>query len=81
MSLLVKGRDIPPPIDESIRLFNLAQAFSFKHLPEPGGLYQQHPDILDRFLYILSEQQKQQKQEDKERERKQSRGGRRIAGR
>jgi hypothetical protein len=28
----------------------------FRHLPMPGGLFAQHPGLLDAFRYIWSEQ-------------------------
>ena len=70
MTLLVRGKQIPPPVDESIRLFNMCQAFGFKHLPEAGGLYDQHPDLMDRFMFILAAQQEQREREEAAERRK-----------
>jgi len=64
VSLFVKGSEVPPPVDESIRLFSMCSAFSFKHLPMAGGLFDQNPQLLDRFLYILHAQEEQRKKED-----------------
>lgn len=60
----------------------------WSHLPLPGGLYEQHPDLLDQFTYIFSERNKyeaeKQEKERKEQEQKQrqatSKGAARPAG-
>lgn len=41
---------------------------NWSHLPEPGGIYQQHPQLLDEWLVIWQiksryEKKKQQEQE------------------
>ena len=48
----------------------------WNHLPEPGGLYQQNPEFLDRVYYIMSEKSKWDEQErrKKDRESKNPRG-------
>lgn len=67
-----------------IRLFSMCEAMKWSHLPSPGGLYDQHPDLLDGFMYIFAERSKydreKQERERKEQERK-SRSGGKIAGR
>lgn len=47
----------------------------WNHLPEKGGLYQQNPEILDRFYYILAEKSKAEATEAKKRERDGGKGG------
>jgi hypothetical protein len=47
----------------------VCQAFEFKHLPMPGGIFDQHPGMLDRFIYILGEQAKHREREENERKR------------
>lgn len=51
-------------------MFSLTQAFGFKHLPMDGGILDQHPDLLDRFMYILQRQEEQRRREENERKRK-----------
>lgn len=55
------------------------------HLPEPGGLYDQHPDLIAKFEYIFAKRAEYQEAERKREEAKQKRGGKgggpRIAGR
>lgn len=51
----------------------MTQAFGFRHLPSAGGLYDQNPELLDKFMYILGEQNAER--ERKEAEREKNRGG------
>lgn len=44
----------------------------------PGGLYDQHPDILDRFLYILGKQNEERKRQEEADERKANKGQSKI---
>jgi hypothetical protein len=76
--LYVREKSIPPPVDATLNLFMLCEAMQWNHLPVAGGLYDQHPEMLDRFTYIFQEQ-------GKARERKEARdrnkSGSRVAGR
>ena len=67
-----------------ITLFSLCEAMKWSHLPSPGGLYDQHPDLLAGFAYIFSERNKYEREkaekEKREQERK-GRGGGKVAGR
>lgn len=53
------------------------------HLPNAGGLYDQHPDLLEKFRIIFAEQGKHDAREQAKRERENKRkgGGRRGASR
>lgn len=55
----------------------------WSHLPEAGGLYDQHPDLLEGFMYIFSERNKyeaeQREKEKRDQERKQRSS--KVAGR
>lgn len=42
----------------------------WNHLPVAGGLYDQHPKLLERWLYIFGKRAEQQEKERKEQERK-----------
>lgn len=59
----------------------------WNHLPQDGGLYDQHPDLLDGFLIIFHERSIHEAEEQKRREAEQNRkmgksgGGRKVAGR
>ena len=62
---------------ESLRLWAIARALGdFAHLPQPGGLYDQHPELLTQWLIITSafnefEEDRQRKQRmNRERNRK-----------
>lgn len=65
----------------SIRLFSLCENMKWNHLPEAGGLYDQHPDLLDQFQYIFAAraeyQEKERKRDEAERQRKKNPGTRR----
>ena len=40
-------------VPESLRLFMLCEAMNWGHLPVAGGLYQQHPRLLEDWLEIF----------------------------
>jgi hypothetical protein len=46
----------------------------WNHLPEAGGLYDQHPDLLDGFQYIFGAQAEYEAAERKKEEGKGKRG-------
>lgn len=56
MRLYVTDKEVPPPIDDRLKIFQTCQAMEFKHLPMSGGLFAQHPGLLDAFRYIWTEQ-------------------------
>lgn len=39
---------------EALRLFIICEGMSWTHLPCAGGLYDQHPVLLDRWVYIFA---------------------------
>lgn len=49
-------------------MFMLCEAMKWSHLPVAGGIYDQHPDLIDGFLIIFQERAKHQEEEDKKRE-------------
>jgi hypothetical protein len=53
------------------------------HLPLPGGLYAQHPKLIDQFRHIFREkaayEEKKRKEDEAKRKRETGRGGR-VAG-
>lgn len=68
-------------------MFVLCENMKWNHLPNAGGLYDQHPELLEKFLFIFQSRQEYQAEEEKrqedERKRnsaKSSRGGG-VAGR
>lgn len=38
---------------ESLRLYSLCKAMRWTHLPVSGGLYDQHPKLIDDFMTIM----------------------------
>ena len=71
MKLFVEGKVVEDPF-ESIRWFTFCEALKWAHLPAAGGLYDQHPKLLDHWRYIFHERNRveSEKQEKEERERK-----------
>lgn len=58
------------------------EGMKWSHLPLPGGLYAQHPQLLDEIEYIFQERGKAQEKKRKEDEKKNARrGGKGVAGR
>lgn len=48
---------------ESLRLFALCQAMEWNHLPVVGGLYDQHPQVLEEWVYIFQRKHLHEKQQ------------------
>lgn len=73
-----EGHPIPGPLKESLRLYAFAKALKFTHLPNAGGLYDQHPRLIDEWTTIIRvegevEYERQEKQrQDMAKQRKQS---------
>lgn len=59
------------------------EGMKWAHLPVAGGLYDQHPQLLDEISFIFKERAKYQEKQRKEDERKNkaNRGRRGVAGR
>lgn len=67
----MQGKEIEGRTCTSIRLFSMCRAMKWAHLPVAGGLYDQHPKLLDDFMYIFSKQSEWDEQERKREKRKQ----------
>jgi hypothetical protein len=52
-----------------LRMFTLCQGMKWAQLPVPGGLYAQHPKLIDRFYFIMAAQAEQQEKDRAKRER------------
>jgi hypothetical protein len=57
-----------------IRMFTLCESMKWAHLPVAGGIYDQHPDLLDGFMIILHERSKHEAEEAKKEKAKSERG-------
>jgi hypothetical protein len=44
------------------------------HLPLAGGIYDQHPDLLDKFMYLFAKKSEQAEKERKKQEAEAKRG-------
>lgn len=72
----MKGNPVPPPIPESIRLFILCNGMNWCHLPADGGIYAQHPKLLDEWDIIFDEQARHEQKKRRDRDREAKREGR-----
>lgn len=63
-----RGEPVENP-PESLRLFALSEGMKFAHLPSVGGLYDQHPQIIDDWLRIMQVKGEEQKKDRDRRER------------
>lgn len=46
----------------------------FAHLPISGGLYDQHPELIEKWEYIFSEKSKEEERKAQDQERQMKRG-------
>jgi hypothetical protein len=60
--------DNPP---ESILLFSLCENMRWNHLPRAGGLYDQHPRLLEQWRILFREKAVEEKRRNDEDKRKQ----------
>jgi hypothetical protein len=51
-------------------MFSLCANMKWSHLPVAGGMYDQDPDLLDKFEYIFQELGKEEARKDAERKKK-----------
>lgn len=51
-------------------MFALCQSMKWAHLPNAGGLYDQDPDLLDKFEYIFGEMAAHERAEEEKRKKK-----------
>ena len=42
------------PVPESLRLYVFCKSIRFTHLPVPGGLYDQNPQLMDEWDLIMA---------------------------
>jgi hypothetical protein len=68
----IEGKVIENPRVE-IQMFSLCEGMNWSHLPVAGGLYDQHPDLLDAWRYIFGVRAEHEKLEQERRERESKR--------
>lgn len=56
---------------ESIRLYGMSKVMKFSHLPVAGGLYDQHPKLIEQWEQIMQAEAEADEKKRKEDERKQ----------
>jgi hypothetical protein len=61
-------------------MFSLCESMKWAHLPNAGGLYDQHPELLDGFRYIFSVRGEEQERQRKLEEQKMGKGRARNPG-
>lgn len=66
----MQGKEIGGRACTSIRLFALCQAMDWNHLPVAGGIYDQHPKMMDDFMYIFKKKAEREELDRKLEKRK-----------
>lgn len=49
----LRKQPMPHGPPESLRLFMICEAMNWAHLPVAGGLYDQHPQLMEEWEYIF----------------------------
>lgn len=65
-------------------MFSLCEGMKWSHLPVAGGIYDQHPILMDKFQIIFqmrAEIESKRQEEEERKNRANSGGSRRVAGR
>lgn len=70
MKQFVRGDTVEMPF-ESVRLFALCSAMEFAVLPVAGGLYDQHPDLIEQWSEIFAEKGRHERAEMERHKREQ----------
>ena len=75
--MLVRGKEIPPPIHSGLAMLSLLESMEWKHLPNAGGMYDQHPDFVEKVKYYMGQryQAEKEKQDRKNPRPRMSRAG------
>jgi hypothetical protein len=62
---------------EALRLFIICEGMNFTHLPQAGGLYDQHPRLLDRWvtIWVMRGENEEREKAKKAREGRNARKG------
>jgi hypothetical protein len=61
-------------------MFSLCENMKWSHLPLPGGIYAQHPKLIEQFRVIFSvraEHEEKKRKADEQKQRRNSSPGRR----
>lgn len=64
------GKPVQGVMPESLRLYILCKSMKWTHLPVAGGIYDQHPKLLDDWLAIMAVDHEVEERKLKEQERK-----------
>jgi hypothetical protein len=51
----------------------MCKAMEWKHLPEPGGIYQQNVEFIERMMYVMKEEAKEEERKQAEENAKRER--------
>lgn len=63
--------------NEALRLFSFCEATRWSCLPVAGGVYDQHPELIEKFLYIFHAKADNEKRERQKAEAQRQQKGRR----
>ena len=70
---MFRGRSLTGPMPESLRLYIVCKSMKWTHLPVDGGIYDQHPKLMDEWMEIMEIDAAVQKREH-EKMKKSSKG-------
>lgn len=70
------GKSIPW-VPESLRLYVFCKGIKFTHLPVDGGLYDQHPDLIEQWEVIMEAEAARKKRDSEKQEAEMRRNTRR----
>lgn len=55
------------PLPESIRLYSICSAMDFNHLPVAGGIYDQHPKLVEQWQMLFEARAEKRKLDEAKR--------------
>ena len=67
---MFSGKPTMGRMPESLRLYVLCKQMKWTHLPNGGGLYDQHPKLLDDWLVVMNVDAESEAKRQAEMERK-----------
>lgn len=61
------GKEVQNP-DPAIRMFVLCENMKWAHLPVAGGIYDQSPELIDKFMILFQTRNKKEAADHRKRE-------------
>lgn len=51
--MVLREKEVPAPVHSGLAMIALMDGMGWKHLPNAGGLYDQHPDFIEKVKYYM----------------------------